>query len=184
MHAQNSAGVVAAAPVGVSTRSGAGRADVGGRGRCDGGRGAHVCAGAGHGALAVRVAGVAVHDLAGGVESLDLDVLVQVRDAVDVAVGGEGAVGGLEGGGGAGDEGAQGQVVEDLAAVAPDIGAAVLAQTLVVEAVDGGDLARLVVAADQCYAVGVTDFEAEEEEEGLERVEAAVDEVALSISTL
>ena len=81
----------------------------------------------------------------------------------------------------AGDEGAQGEIVEDLATVAPDIRAAVLAQTLVVEAVDGRDLPRLVVAADQRYAVGVADFEAEEEEEGFERVEAAVNEVACGV---
>jgi len=36
-----------------------------------------------------------------------------------------------------------------------------------------------VVSADESHAVGIADFEAEEEEEGLEGVEAAVDEVAL-----
>ena len=84
----------------------------------------------------------------------------------------------MERGCSAGDEGAEGEVVEDFAAVAPDVCAAVFAQTLVVEPVDGGDLPRLVVPADQRYAVGVADLEAEEEEEGFERVEAAVDEVA------
>jgi hypothetical protein len=39
-----------------------------------------------------------------------------------------------------------------------------------------------VVAADQRYAVRVADFEAEEEEEGFERVEAAIDKVAYTIS--
>jgi hypothetical protein len=88
----------------------------------------------------------------------------------------------LEGGCCAGDQGAQGEVVEDLAAVAPDVCAAVLAQALIVEAINGGDLPRLVVAADQCYAVWVANFKAEEEQEGFERVEAAVDEVAYTIS--
>lgn len=75
---------------------------------------------------------------------------------------------------------AQRQIVEYLAAVAPDIGGAVFAHALVVEAVDGGDLARLVVAADQGDSVWVADLEREEEEEGFERVEATVDKVAWS----
>lgn len=35
-----------------------------------------------------------------------------------------------------------------------------------------------MVPSDECYAVWVSNFEAEEEEEGFERVEAAVNEVA------
>ena len=41
---------------------------------------------------------------------------------------------------GAGDEGAQSEVVKDFAAIPPDVCATILAQTLVVEAVDCGDL--------------------------------------------
>lgn len=73
---------------------------------------------------------------------------------------------------------AQVEVVEHLAAVAPHAGRAVLAHALVVEAVHLGDLPRLVVAADEGDAVGVAHLEGEEEEEGLDRVEAAVDVVA------
>ena len=76
------------------------------------------------------------------------------------------------------DDSAEGKVVEDLAAPAPDVGGAVLALALVVEAVDLCDLAGLVVAADEGHALGVADLEGEEEEEGLDGVEAAVDEVA------
>lgn len=78
--------------------------------------------------------------------------------AVDVAVLGEGAVGGLEGCGGALHKGAQREVVEDFAAVSemvsmeyvvwmwvkeklpPHVCAAIFSQTLVVEAVYCGDL--------------------------------------------
>jgi hypothetical protein len=35
-----------------------------------------------------------------------------------------------------------------------------------------------VISADQGDAIGIADFEAEKEEEGFERVEAAVDKVA------
>lgn len=50
----------------------------------------------------------------------------------------------------------EGQVVEDLSAVSPDGDWAVLAEALVVEAVDLGDLPRLVVSPDQGYPVWVT----------------------------
>ena len=39
--------------------------------------------------------------------------------------------------------------------------------TLVVKAIDLGDLTGLVVPADEGYAFRVTDFEGEKEEEGL-----------------
>lgn len=62
--------------------------------------------------------------------------------------------------------------------IPPYVGSAILSYALVVKAVDGCYLSRLVVATDEGDAVGVADFEAEEEEECFERVEAAVDEVA------
>ena len=119
-----------------------------------------------------------VHYFAVGVEDFAFDVFV---------VSGEGRLGriveisrhrGGEVGGCAEHERAQGEVVEDLAAVAPDVRAAVLADALVVEAIHGCYLPRLVVTSYECDAVWVADLEAEEEEEGFKRVEAAVDEVA------
>ena len=76
------------------------------------------------------------------------------------------------------DDGAEGEVIEHLAAPAPDVGRAVLALALVVEAVHLRDLARLVVAANERDALGVAHFEREQKEEGLHAVETAVDEVA------
>ncbi|KAL9581969.1 MAG: hypothetical protein Q9212_003570, partial [Teloschistes hypoglaucus] len=76
------------------------------------------------------------------------------------------------------DEGAEGEVVEDLAAIAPDVCAAVFAVAFIVEAVDGGDLPRFVVASYECDAIWISDFEAEEEEEAFEGVEPPVDEIA------
>ena len=60
----------------------------------------------------------------------------------------------------------------------PDVDAAVLSQALVVKPVDLRDLTRLVIATDQRDPIGVPYLEREEEEEGLDRVEAAVDKVA------
>ena len=47
------------------------------------------------------------------------------------------------------DDGGEGEEVEDLAARLPDAGVAVLLLALFVEAVDLGDLAGFVVAADE-----------------------------------
>lgn len=53
------------------------------------------------------------------------------------------------------DDGRQRQVVEDLGAVSPHGDRAVLAEALVIEAVDLGDLPGLVVSPDQRYPVWV-----------------------------
>lgn len=76
------------------------------------------------------------------------------------------------------DDSSEGEVVEDLAAVAPDVRGAVLALALVEEAVHLRDLPRLVVPPDERDPVGVAHFVGEEKEEGLDGVEPAVDEVA------
>ena len=78
------------------------------------------------------------------------------------------------------DDGAEGEVVEDLATPSPDVTAAVLTLTFVVEAVDLCDLSRLVVSADKGHAFRVSYFESEKEEECFDAVEAAVDEIACS----
>lgn len=76
------------------------------------------------------------------------------------------------------DDSSEGEVVEDLAAVAPDVRGAVLALALVEEAVHLRDLPRLVVPPDERDPVGVSYFVGEQQEEGLDGVEPAVDEVA------
>mmetsp|Transcript_28437 Transcript_28437/g.82252 ORF Transcript_28437/g.82252 Transcript_28437/m.82252 type:complete len:203 (-) Transcript_28437:253-861(-) len=76
------------------------------------------------------------------------------------------------------NDGRKAEIVKDLRAVPPNIDAAVLAQALVVEAVDLGDLPTLVVAADEGDAIGVADLEGQKEEEGLHGVVAPIDEVA------
>lgn len=170
-----------------------GAAGAGARGAGAGGAGFEGGGGGGGGGddgfgaveVAASVAGEAGGDFAGGVEDFDLDVFVVgglggLGGLVDGVGGGGGGAGGggVEVGAGAEDEGAEGEVVEHFAAVAPHIGGAVFAQAFVVEAVHGRDLPRFVVAADERDAVWVAHFEAEEEEEAFERVEAAVDEVA------
>ena len=76
------------------------------------------------------------------------------------------------------DERTESEIVEHLAAVAPHGCVSVLANALIVETVDGGNLPAFVIASDQSYAVGIAYFEAEEEEEGFEGVKASVHKVA------
>lgn len=76
------------------------------------------------------------------------------------------------------DQGGEGEVVEEVGEVLPDVGVAVFAEALVIEAVDLSDLARLVVAAEDGDSLGVTDLEGDEEGDGLDGVVASVDVVA------
>lgn len=76
------------------------------------------------------------------------------------------------------DEGGQGQVVEEVGKVLPDVGVAVLAQALVVKAVHLGDLSRFVVPAEDRDPVAVPHLERDEERDGLDRVVPSVDIVA------
>jgi hypothetical protein len=105
-----------------------------------------------------------------------------VRDLLD-AVDGADVIEGVDGGREAAveaedlvvDEGGEGEVVEKVGEGFPDVGVAVLPQTLVVEAVDLGDLPRLVVAAKDGDPLSVPDFERDEERDGLDRVVPSVD---------
>ena len=50
----------------------------------------------------------------------------------------------------------EGQVVEEVCEVFPDVGVPILPQTLVIEPVNLGDLSALVVSSDQCDPVWVS----------------------------
>ena len=76
------------------------------------------------------------------------------------------------------DEGSEGEVIEEVGEILPDVGVAVLAEAFVVEAVDLGDLAGFVVAAEDGDARWVADFEGDEEGDGFDGVVAAVYVVA------
>jgi hypothetical protein len=76
------------------------------------------------------------------------------------------------------DEGREGEVVEEIGEVLPDVRVAVFAQAFVIEAVDLGDLAGLVVAAEDGDSLWEADFESDEEGDGFDRVVASVDVVS------
>ncbi len=75
------------------------------------------------------------------------------------------------------NQGCERQVVKEIGKVFPHVRVAVFAQALVVEAVDLGDLARFMVAAEDGDAGRVADFKGDEESDCLDRVVAAVDVV-------
>jgi hypothetical protein len=76
------------------------------------------------------------------------------------------------------NDGADTEEVEHFGAVFPGVGVSVLSDRLVVEAVDGGDLAGLVVSAQQRDAAWVLELQAQEQLEGLDGVVATINEVA------
>ena len=76
------------------------------------------------------------------------------------------------------DDGSQREVIEDVSAVSPNIERAVLPQTFIVKSVDLGDLPALVVSSNQRDQIGIADFIGEEQQKGLDAVEAPVHEIA------
>lgn len=76
------------------------------------------------------------------------------------------------------NDGSQWQEIKDLSAVPPHVNRAVLPQALIVETVDLGDLSALMISSNQGNSVSVPDFQGQQEQESLNRVEASVHEVS------
>ena len=72
----------------------------------------------------------------------------------------------------------EGQVVEQVCEVLPDVGVPVLPQTLVIEPVHLGDLSALVVSSDQINPVWVANLQGQQQQEGFHTVESAVHEIS------
>ena len=70
------------------------------------------------------------------------------------------------------------EIVKDIAAISPDIHAAIFSLALVIETVHLGDLSRLVVAADQGDPVWIANLEKQEEQKRLNRIETSIYEIA------
>ena len=76
------------------------------------------------------------------------------------------------------NEGGEGEVVEEVGEVSPNVGVAVLSQALVIEAVHLRDLSGFVVSAEDSDTVSETQLECYEEGDSLDRVIASIDVVA------
>lgn len=78
------------------------------------------------------------------------------------------------------DKGGEGEVIEEVGEVFPDIGVAVFAQALVVKTVDLCDLAGFVISSENGDTLGVTDLKTDKESDRLHRVVTTVDVVTWS----
>lgn len=76
------------------------------------------------------------------------------------------------------DQGGQGQVIKEICECLPDIGISVFAQALVVETIDLGDLARLVITTEDGDAVLIADLEGNEQGHSLDRVVTTINVVS------
>lgn len=82
------------------------------------------------------------------------------------------------------DNAGEGEIVEHVGEVVPDSSVAVLAAAFGVEAVGLSNTARLVVATDQVNAMRVAQFETDQQRNGLDTEEAAINIVACAWSEM
>jgi hypothetical protein len=82
------------------------------------------------------------------------------------------------------DEGGKGEVVEEVCKVFPYIRVAIFSQTFVVETVDLRDLTGFVVATEDCDALGVSNFESNEESDGFNGIVASINIIAFLLFSL
>jgi len=122
------------------------------------------------------IVGVTPHQIAhGALMGHLLDAIQRPRVVQRVNAGGESAV---EAKNLVGDDSGHREVVKSIGEVLPYVGISVFSQTLVVEAVDLGNLSGFVVATKNCYAVLVPHLEADKEGYCLETVVATVNVVS------
>jgi len=76
------------------------------------------------------------------------------------------------------DDSGQGQVVKQVSQVLPDVSVAVLAKTLVVEAIHLGNLSAFVVSSENCDSVLKAHLQAHEQRDSLYRVVSSVNIIA------
>lgn len=76
------------------------------------------------------------------------------------------------------NKGSKREVVEEVGEVFPYVCVTVFSKALIVKAVDLCDLARFVVATEDCDALGVSNFESNEQCHGLDRVITSINVVA------
>ena len=74
--------------------------------------------------------------------------------------------------------GCQGQVIEDVSTVSPNIQRTIFSQALVVESINLSYLSAFVVASDESNEVGVSNFVGQKKEKGFNTVESSIYEIS------
>ena len=75
-------------------------------------------------------------------------------------------------------QGSEGQVIEQVGKIFPDIGVPVFAKAFIIKAVDLGNLTGLVIAAEDSDSLRISDLESNKQGDSLDRVVATIDIVA------
>jgi hypothetical protein len=78
------------------------------------------------------------------------------------------------------DESSEGEVIEEVGKVFPNVGVAIFPQALVVETVDLSDLTGLVIATEDGDTLGVTNLQADQKGHSLDGIVASVDVITCS----
>lgn len=76
------------------------------------------------------------------------------------------------------DDDGEGQVIEHVGEVVPDVCVAVFAIAFCIEAVRLGDASRFVVTTDEVHTVGIAELETHEEGDGFDGEETTIYVVA------
>jgi hypothetical protein len=77
------------------------------------------------------------------------------------------------------NERGEGEVVEEIGEVFPNVGIAVFSETLVVEAIYLSDLTGFMITTENCDALGVSDFESNQESNSFDRVVSSINVITL-----
>ena len=72
------------------------------------------------------------------------------------------------------DEGCEGEIIEEIGKVPPDVCVPVFSQTLVIETVNLSDLARFVVASEDGDAIAIPQLHRDEESDGFDGIVSSV----------
>lgn len=79
------------------------------------------------------------------------------------------------------DEGGEGEVIEQISKVFPNVCISIFSETFVVETVDLGDLARFVISAKNGNSLRVSNFEGDEQSNGFNRIVPSVNIITCDI---
>ena len=82
------------------------------------------------------------------------------------------------------DKGSKGEVVEEIGEILPYVGVAIFSETFIIEPIDLRNLTGFVVATEDCDALGISNFESNEESDGFNGIIASINIIAFLLFSL